>query len=534
MSDDEGDLRRETEDEEEDSDEEDDLTRRLRSATADMKKTFDGEATEDDIDQFFYQHHEVLRHVGPDGTFLHKIVQLVYEKTNDKSVSASHVKPLIDRLLKDYPHFLRTPNDEGQNPLYRAIHLKKYTWKLVDYMLDSCPDPLCIKDALERPCGKGETLKTCLTLAFEKDIKSKVIQNLVSHASEKALELKDGSGRTPFHRAVQYSQCSDERVQVIRLLLDKDREAIREQRSGSAGFRPVETFLDSKYFRKEGEIEYSVYGEHERTARSYIASEQARKEREAKMREADLERADGRTLNPAIRDREPPKAILREKDPKSQATDGGPRKPDRERERRGPEQDRIDETERRRQQLREEEQRRARGERAIPPQPPREVSSTRPFRDRPIPKLMTSHTPTDHAPNTPLKRVLTQRFDVDEEKKKQRSKKVTTTSTSKSTPKKPDSKVLAKNSTKILRMLKLHYMRTRDIKMATSFLYGKNIEGTIHCYIPNQRFFSPRTNNYGLLRRPDLLRLRRSPIRDPGSCLHGALRKKPEQRYPLR
>lgn len=46
-------------------------------------------------------------------------------------------------------------------------------------------------------------------------------------------------------------------------------------------------------------------------------------------------------------------------------------------------------------------------------------------------------------------------------------------------------KLLARNSENILSQLKLHYLRTRSIERATSFLYGNNTEGMSHgsmCY----------------------------------------------------
>ncbi|KAJ5018505.1 hypothetical protein K4K57_004844 [Colletotrichum sp. SAR 10_99] len=54
---------------------------------------------------------------------------------------------------------------------------------------------------------------------------------------------------------------------------------------------------------------------------------------------------------------------------------------------------------------------------------------------------------------------------------------------------KPDPEVLATNSEKILTKLKLHYMRTRDVDLAISFLYGKNIHDVHICF----DYVGPRT-----------------------------------------
>ncbi|KAK7414636.1 hypothetical protein QQX98_006493 [Neonectria punicea] len=487
------DSRRESDDEDDDdeSDEEDDFTRMTQQATSDMRKIFNGRATEDDIDQFIRDHHEVVTQVGQDRTFLHTIVQLVYDRSNEKSVKAPHIKPLVRRLMRDYPYLLRTKNDEGQNPLYRAIHLKKNTWKLVDYMLNSCVDRQCIEDALESPCGKGESLKTCLTLAFEKGLSAEVLRNLINHASEKALKFPDGSGRTPLHCAVQYDQCSDERVDIIKLLLKKDGEAVDGQRSPGS-YCPVDTFLDRKYTRKEDMVEYSVYGEHKRTARFYLAEELLRKQQEADQERAELKAP---SLHGPLRTKDPPKASFREKDPKSQSNedrDRGAKKPDLDRERRRQESEKLDENELRRKQLREEEERNRKAKEdkkqsrdQAPEHGGLRAKQARDQKDRPMTpidstsglhKIQPNQKGTDHAPNTPLKRVSTHRSGIDEEKK-QRDRKPPLSR--KSAPKGPSPTALAKNSARIITMLKLHYMRTRSLKMATSFLYGKNIKEDI-------------------------------------------------------
>ncbi|KAK2051142.1 hypothetical protein LY76DRAFT_630636 [Colletotrichum caudatum] len=472
----------ESDEEDEYSDEEDDdITKRTKQTIADMKTKFNGEATEETVDQFLNDHGTVVKHVGESGTFLHKIIQLVYEKTNEKSLSASNIRPLFERLIKLYPDLLRTHDQEGQTPLYRAIYLKRYTWKLVEYMLDSCEDPKCIEDALTQRCGKGESLKTCLTLAFEKDLNAKVLENLVRNATPAVMKLTDGSHRTPFHYAVQYGQCTDERVEVIRLLIEKDGDIIRRHKlSGTS--RPIDTFLDHKYARKEegrqDPVEYSVYGEHERTARAYL--DLLSKERAAKMREIERERTDAKPTGSSLayREKEPPKlGSLPPKEARGQLAgerDRGPKRTGQDREKPKYHLDpKLDETERLRQELRDKEirehqERKAREDKRQQERiPERDGPRTMQLRDPKErldetvgdkPKFQVNLIGADPAPNTSLKRVGTQKFDAVD---------------------KPDPKVLAKNSAQILSMLKLHYMRTRSIKMATSFLYGKNIQQDI-------------------------------------------------------
>jgi hypothetical protein len=466
---------------EEESEEEDDLTRKTNLATEQMMRVFNGKATEEDVDKFFHDHQRVLtQEAGGHGTFLHKIVQLVYDKT----IKASDVKPLIKKLMGNSPDLIRTKNDDKRNPLYHAIHLKKYTWKLVDYMLKSCPDPIAIADALEVPCGEDRSAKTCLTLAFEKGLKEEVLKNLVTHASYKALELRDGSGRTPFHYAVQYDQCSEERVDVVKLLLEKDGDLVKQHKASGTS-KPLETFLDFKYKRREDKIEYSVYGEHKRTAKAHHQhlEEVARMEREAKLRNQDLERGDTKIANLTILIKE--KEMLKgglDKGPKSRAAEDRERKaknPDRERDSSKKELQYADENERRRQELKEQErvalEHRAKEDKRYPRDPIERMKQAKdPKASLGAPTLVTPKGSSEHAPNTPLKRVATQSFDGNtDDERKRKSKAI---SSKRSSTKGLDSKVLARNSVKILTLLKLHYMRTRSIKMATSFLHGKNFQ----------------------------------------------------------
>ncbi|KAM0247246.1 hypothetical protein ACHAQJ_009913 [Trichoderma viride] len=484
---------RETDDEDETTDEEeDDMVAKTNAAASSMKDVFNNEASKDDLDQFMMQHSEVIKYIEDGGTtFLHKIVNLVSDRDSGKPINALYIKPLVEKIMQLYPDFLRSRNDESQTPLYRAIYLKKFTWNLVEPMLNSCSNHQVVEDALEATCGKGVSLKTCLTLAFEKDLKVKALQNLIKHASEKALELTDGSGMSPFHLAVQYGQCDDKRVGIVKLLLQKDDAALRRLKEDKS-FEPVETFLDLKYKRSESnvkyEVEYSVYTEHERSLEAYLESER-KKESQAMPREAPLNQANGKgpNVNNPIRDKDPPKP-LSERGPKSQSTvdyGDGNKYPDKDRERGGKESDKLDENERERQRLRaeeekelkrkEEQENKARVDRRQMRYQgsDRDSSRTRqPWgKEAPydatqgIPKIAAVPVGSDHAPNTPLKRVSTNTLNVDREKKK---------ISTKSVAKKPDPETLAKNSAKILKTLKLHYMRTRSIKMATSFLYGKN------------------------------------------------------------
>ncbi|KAJ3545875.1 hypothetical protein NM208_g2290 [Fusarium decemcellulare] len=481
MSDDDRAPMHETSDEEEEEDENEIYTaKKAQKAAERMEDVFKEKVTEDDVDQFVHDHQEIVFNELPtrDGTFLHKIVQLV----NEGRIKPKAIEPLVRKLVEKCPDLLKYTNDEKQTPLYRAVHLKRYSWRLVNYMLTSCKDPLCITDALQKTCGEDRLAKTCLTLAFEKGLNDEVLQRLVSHANDETLGLRDGSGRTLFHYAVQYDQCSNGRVDVIKLLLERD-GAIFKRHEATEASSPLQTCLDYKYTRREDNIEYSVYGEHQRTERLYH-EEQARikreaKERELKAREMSQDRVESKAPNMT--------APTKGKDVSKGGGDKGPKSrlvEERDRSLKVPDRDHqgavidqesqnVEDRERRRQDLKEQEkeaqERKARDKKQPRHQLLERTKHPKDLKDRPDDQtLAVSKGQSDHAPNSGLKRRDTTRnFDVDHERKKKDKK---AAPPKKSTAKGLDSKVLATNSKKILDMLKLHYMRTRNVKMSTSFL----------------------------------------------------------------
>lgn len=473
----------------------------MKQAITEIKTTFNGEKTNgevtaDLIQAFMTKHAGVFSYTGPEGTFFHKIIRLVHDEENQNSLDPVYIKPLFQQLVREYSHLLTATNDKGQNPLLSALHLKKHTWQLVDYMLNSCNKPDHIENAMNKVWRNGESLETCLTLAFKNDLNATVLLDLVRKASENLLQLADGSNRTPLHHAVNYRQCTDERVDVIKLLLERDNEIVQRHDS-SKTFRPIETFLDQKYSVAKGKqpiVEYSIYGEHERTAGVYAEAQSKREtERKREMaRKAEMERTDikGMSSDLAFKEKEPPKVgSIPPKDLESQT--GGDR--DRALKRVGldhekPKQDagqKSDENERRR-QLRENQEREHRALKAKEEEKQRDMASERnASRPRQLKdqkeldeaavdksKIQAKFPGTIHAPNITLKRAGTQNFDPVEEKKQEKKG-----DKSKRPPRRRDPAVLKRNSAHILRILKLHYMRTRSIEMATSFLYGKNKEG---------------------------------------------------------
>ncbi|KAL6918833.1 hypothetical protein FSST1_002859 [Fusarium sambucinum] len=472
-------------DEDEDEDEDDSHDTALTEAIKDMEARFNKpNPSQADVDEFINRHGDVVTQAWEKaGSFLHEIILKVSMKKSYTWGDIDHVSLLVETLVSRYPHLLEAKNEENQTPLYQAIRLKKYTYKLVDsILLKSHNDHL--QKALEFSFGEGSSMKTCLTSAFETlgdpraPGKAKTLSNLINKSSPKALAMCDGNGKSPFHHAVRYSECSDGRVSLIKKLLHKDNTVMETLRTSSK-HESLKTFLDLQYTRKDDGIEYSVYTEHERT-KSAFQAEEARKAQESKPQET-ADRTFSKSLTSVIpmKEKDSPKSGFREKGPKGpEDRERGGKKPDHNRDsRKQLEPETMTENERKRQQLKEDERRQREGlqnkEENGYQQNLMPMSQDPVQRDQGdmtgeiLANIRTSQLKASHAPNSPIKRVPTGPK-VGETAKNGRQK----ANTRKTLP----SDVLEKNSEKVCELLKLHYMRTRSIREVTDFLYGKNLK----------------------------------------------------------
>lgn len=491
--------REDLESEEEGEEEDDDGKMRFNEAKDAIKTTWPKggkTATDEDVDDFLLSFGDVARQCHDQyGTLLHAVIDLV----DSNLVLSKDVRPLVKRLAKEYGDLLRTPNNLGQTPLYKAIACKKHL--LVDYMLASCSNSRALDDALEMKCVK-EFGKTCLHLAFEKDINAGVTGKLIDRASDEALAVMDDAGKTSFHYSVSYGHCSKRRVDNIKLLIKRDAEAIAKQRKIEPS-QPVHTFLDF-----DDNSGMSVYREHLASATQYKRAKRAAEQKKvAEQKKADEAAAaaaaaeaaneagqvagEGDNGSIAMAIRSEPKAVSRLREPKHQVGQGrdrGSGRTDRDRDK-GKGLDSVDANQQLRQQLREKEAREReeleRGKKLNQYQGPegkvphrgqvpvldvRNVAQSIAQEESHVQIIASSPRGAEPSANTPIKRAATWRLETLGEKKGPPKK------PSKPKAPAPDEQVLAENSEKVLRKLKLHYMRTRNIEMSTSFLYGKNAE----------------------------------------------------------
>ncbi|RYP51145.1 hypothetical protein DL768_003492 [Monosporascus sp. mg162] len=420
----------------------------------------------DDVDEFLHEYRDIAGKpsLKDGGNLLHVLVEAV-KHTDD--IEPEHVELLVRRLVKFYPDLLKYPNKDGHNPVFMAIRATKP--QLVEYMISACvkdkEHPIygkCLNDALSTNAPGGG--QTCLHIAFKERLNPSTTRMLIESASDEALAVQDDLGKTPLHYAVSFGQCTDVRADLIDLFIKRDFKAIQSQSS------PQKTFLD--LCDKGGS---SVYQEHQNT-RVTVTRTIAEKQRKAN-KSNNHNQINSVTLSdkPAPRG---PKFQTGTRDSRHAAS----AKPagDRDAERYGGVADArkgLDEREELRQKKKAEEAK----ERATAGRDESQNRSTK--IDEPDNKVAQLTVPAangarqqEPAPNTPIKRSNTARFNSRADQKEEPLVRPV------SVPRKSAPNLAAvlavcnKNSDKILLSLKLHYMRTRSAEMVIFFLYGTNMD----------------------------------------------------------
>jgi len=505
---------------------------RFKTAVTDIKRGI--KFTRDiDVADFFAKHGDIAGISLPEvsGNLLHTIV----EATVHNNVEPEDVQLLVQQLVRKYPSLLEKLNKDRQNPVFKAIRESKH--KLVDYMVSACIEDKTgyehvnflehLDKALKMPVD-AEDSKTCLHIAFDKNLEfnDMTLELLIENASSRALAMQDRSGKTPMHHAVAFPECTAERVKLIELFIKRDLEETQ------GNWRPALSFLDvlDKYGR-------SVFKEHQMTRDSEIRKHKNDRERQREKQaqssaqakpsgENNNAAAVGKGMSNAL-PREPRRIALARTIGDRSSTDKSHRRAD------VNVGDDLDEREKRRQKMKEEEALkreaeapRAKGDwldqaaaRKLEAQKLAEKAARRktdgverldnsseaPSRgggdrqegtadgenlkadDLRLRITDSSGNPLtqrtqEPSPNTPIKRTNTARLENradggrDKDLKLPRRPKVM--SKKSSSGKKPPLKIrdITKNSDQITQSLRLHYMRTRNTERVISFLYGTNME----------------------------------------------------------
>lgn len=516
------DSREDTEDEEEDERSHKstvaDVKRGIRTVVANRKKSMLAEGTpgkvkltENDVNQLFEKFPNITQEgTGSTPTILHAIIEMV-RSDDDDNIDSITVRELVKRLVQQSTRLLCIVNEDNQNPLCLAIVRKKKF--IADYMVVNCPQDkssrLKLAEAIEDCRASEQQRKNCLHLAFEKDMKTSTLRRMVKEASTKALEAVDATGRRPMHYAVQYQHCN---IEVIREFIDRDNELVERQKRKSP-HQPIKTFLDVDAEKTVT----SVYEELVSSARLHNQECNLKKEnsdhkkkkefssapveeRGKQVREQGNDAIKGRNAatqskpeskfepNPDNRSAIRPDhvALTGPRDPKNTQDQAG-RPKDRGREKNRIENDDLAERERLRELGKQFDMEASTKQDRERTTARRDISNSRdrqslgPPNRRDALRIQTSTATTkpsgDIAANTPklLKRVPTMVDGISGDKPDKKVKQ-TATATKKSS-KHVDHETAERVSKTVLRMLKLHYMRTRNIERSTWWLYKTNPQG---------------------------------------------------------
>lgn len=446
----------------------DEHERRFREACReikDIKRHFD----ESEVNGFFTKYGDVVnqRSNKTMTNLLHTIVDVV----THNEVQPKHIEILIRRVVEKFPDLLTHSHEEVYNPIFMAI--KASHNELVDYIVTTC-------SSMKRETLHGQSLnqalsmkmkdgKNCLHLAIEKQLRPRTIKALIEHASDEALAVQDENGRTPMHHATLFESCTDTGIELINLFLERDLQ-IRQSK-----LSPPKTFLDvtdnggaSVYWQLQTNTT-SALKAYEQWLVKQRSSADSIKSQPHVPREHAKESLIGNDT-PQRGSRLPGSIASAQfvdkygQDHEANITDYG------EKERGMMRDDDLTQpamlTMGAKIKKRGTEDRNTSQDRSSMPNG-HYAGSERPIDDRKVSEV---------TPNISLKRRGTENIGTARGREEDRL-------ASNSAPKKPESSefmpVLIKNSNAILLDLKIHYMRTRNTELATSFLHGANMQGKI-------------------------------------------------------
>jgi hypothetical protein len=220
-----------------------DATRYIRS-----KQDFDPE----DADDFVETYKESACIDSQGGNLLHAIIDMV---KHNEEITPDGMESLVLKLIWKYPALLNGQNKERQNPIAMAIRSsKEECLQLIDYMVSACngepPSEEHIRSLDEALSSiQPHAGESCLHMAFKEHfVSDKTLRMLIENASDKALAIKDKTGKTPMHHAVSFPTLLDERAKLLDLFIERDLKTKQQH----------PTFLDL-----DDENGRSVYAKHQ-------------------------------------------------------------------------------------------------------------------------------------------------------------------------------------------------------------------------------------------------------------------------------
>ncbi|KAF3022969.1 hypothetical protein E8E14_008762 [Neopestalotiopsis sp. 37M] len=163
---------------------------------------------------------------GDEGNILHRVMKKMDEGDIDQQ---GHLKDAIIMIVEAHPQLIWTDQRGHDNtmPLWLAVE-KKRDKLIMAFMkgLEKSQRTVShdMREALKQPVGSQG--RTVIHKGIEINLDEVAIQAILDYASEDILALKDTQGRTPLHLAVNYGDCTADRVVTIRKMLQRCRSSL--------------------------------------------------------------------------------------------------------------------------------------------------------------------------------------------------------------------------------------------------------------------------------------------------------------------
>lgn len=199
-------------------------------------KAFELKVVKDQLDwkssqEIWEKHKKCLKYQSEvnQKNILHLLVDNYVEATSGKEKGL--IARAFTKITAKYPALIQQLDKDKQTPLYKAIDGKKST--LVEIIVAKCTsksdakkgkkdDPL--SKALGVKCTLNGNTENCLHLALKAGldvVSPPALKKLAKKATEETIADTDKHGFTPLHHAVAYGKITEERYEVIKILLKK-------------------------------------------------------------------------------------------------------------------------------------------------------------------------------------------------------------------------------------------------------------------------------------------------------------------------
>jgi len=150
---------------------------------------------------------------------------LVMEQDIPGDLMTTRKRKAVEAVAKLWGILMSLQNDDHKTPIYLALENEK------DALLTAMLRSKKVTLALETKCVDGQN---CLHYALRsRKLRNRLLEDLVTKASRRAINQTDNKNWTPLHLAADYKESSEERLKLIRTLIHKGEVSVDDHLDGS-------------------------------------------------------------------------------------------------------------------------------------------------------------------------------------------------------------------------------------------------------------------------------------------------------------